>query len=363
MKIYLLSSFLISSSLIMAQITIDSGDFADGGDTAMVSVSTDFGLDFTSSGTDYVWDYSALIMDSQRIDTFFKIETASVTYQLVFNNGWFDPDYQADYYQPLLNFALPSTDFIGVSIENPVGFTKIETDRVEIVGVGLEIGGIQVPIKNDIIDLEYELPLNYDDNWVSNSLFEIDLNPAFDGILRRHQERTTQVDGWGTITTPYGTFDVIRTVAYLDFTDSLRLSIGGGDPTWTELPTPSQIVYSWWAKDQKIPILEVVARDFLGSETVTSVEYKDRYLGDVGLEETVLKTAVIYPNPTSDLVQIMTNETIQNIELYSFDGRLLTNANWDNVANHMDVSNLAAGNYILKIQLAGGVITEQLIIE
>ncbi len=363
MKTRILSSILMYSALSLGQITIDSGDFADGGDTAMVSVSSDFGLDFATSGADHTWDYSALTMDSQRIDSFFKIETASITYQFVFNNGWFDPDYQADYFTNLVNFALPSTDFIGVSIENPVGFTKIESDRVEIVGVGLEIAGVQVPVKNEIIDRAYELPMNYDDNWISNSLFEIDLNPAVDGILRRYQDRTTQVDGWGTIITPYGSFEVIRTIAFLDFTDSLRFSFGGGDPTWFELPTPSQTVYSWWAKDQKIPILEVVSRDFFGTETIASVVYKDRYLGDVSLVENNLNTVLIYPNPSSNWVQIVSEENVQNIELYSLEGKLLTSAQWDKTQNRVDVSTIAAGICFVKIYLESGVITQQLIIE
>src|SRR5690606_24477926 len=129
--------------------------------------------------------FESLVMNSQRIDTFFNVGDASFTYILVFNNGWLDPDYQADYYRHLLNFAIPPTDFIGFSIENPVDFTKIESDRVEIVGVGLEISGIEIPVKNEIIDVEYELPMNFGDNWISNSVFEIDLNPAFDGILKR----------------------------------------------------------------------------------------------------------------------------------------------------------------------------------
>ena len=47
MKLTLLVIAGLFSYGAMAQITIDQGDFADGGDTALVSVSTDFGLDFT----------------------------------------------------------------------------------------------------------------------------------------------------------------------------------------------------------------------------------------------------------------------------------------------------------------------------
>ncbi len=364
MKSNLLFWMLGLSLVGNAQITVDNGDFPDGGDTAMVSVSLDFGLDFASAGPDYSWNYESLTMNSQRIDTFFDLGDASVTYQLVFNNGWFDPDYQADYYTHLLNFAIPPTDFIGISIENPVGFTKIESDRVEIVGVGLEVAGFEVPVKNDIIDVEYELPLSYDDNWVSNSLFELDLNPAFDGILRRYQERTSQVDGWGTIITPYGTFEVIRTVSFLDFTDSLRISFGGGDPTWYELPTPSQIVYTWWAKDQKIPILQVVGQDFFGSETITSVEYKDKFLGDVSVSEYKGQPSLfVYPNPSSDRVQIISSEAIESVTLYSLDGKLLVVDGWNETTSSLSVASLTSGMYFLQIQTSKGLTTKELIVK
>jgi hypothetical protein len=352
---------LLSVTSAFSQITITSGDFPDGGDTALVSISTDFDLDYEAAGEDFVWDYSSLEMTDQRIDTFFKIDDASITYQLIFNNGWFDPDYQANFYQNAFNFAIPATDLIGVSIEKPVTFTKIESDRVELVGVGLEIEGIQVPIKNEIIDVEYELPLNFGDDWISNSFFEIDLNPAYDGILRRYQERSSQVDGWGEIITPFGTFDVIRTISFLDFTDSLRISFGG-DPTWIEIPTPSQVVYTWWAEDQKIPVLQVVAQTIFGTTTVTSVEYKDRYLLDLEVEETQAENIQIYPNPTNDFVTIQTQEKPSSLEIYSMTGQLVFTPVITDQSNSIDLRNLSPGTYLLRIVLNGEVYNQQLVI-
>ena len=363
MKLTLLVIAGLFSYGAMTQITIDQGDFADGGDTALVSVSADFDLDFTSTGPDYNWDYSALNMASQRIDTFFDIGDANFTYQLIFNNGFFDPDYQANYFTHLLNFALPPTDFIGITIENPVGFTKIESDRVEIVGIGLEISGFALPVKNEIIDVEYELPFSYADNWLSNSRFELDLNPAFDGILRRYQERTSQVDGWGTIKTPFGVFEAVRTVSYLDFTDSIRFSFGGGDPTWVALPTPDQIVYSWWTKDQKIPVLQVVVQNFLGAETITSVEYKDRYLGDVSIIENQSQTFKMFPNPSSDWVQIITKEAITKVELFTVDGKQCDTFQWNQFNNSLNIAHLSAGIYFVTVSTGNSILTQQLIVE
>ena len=361
MKSSILFVLSILSFSTFSQITITEGDFPDGGDTVLISVSSDFEYDFYSTGADYDWNYDALNMTEQRIDTFFDIDDADILYQVIFNNGWFDPDYQADYYTPLLNFAFPETD--AVPIGNPVGFTKIESDKVEIIGVGLEISGVKVPIKNEIIDVEYELPMNFEDAWESTSFFEVDLNPAFDGILRRHQERISEVDGWGEVTTPFGTFDVVRTVSFLDFTDSLRISFGE-ITTWIELPTPSQVVYSWWAEDQKVPVLQVVAQDIGGEETITSVEYKDRDLSDVGITEVANQTDLqIYPIPSNDFINISSNSEIQNVQIFSVSGAISTQEIWSAATGILDVSNLSSGTYIIYITQQSGVHVEQIIIE
>lgn len=361
MKIVFFFGILFLSIPLFSQVTINSSDFPNGGDTVLVSVTNDFDFDFESAGTDYDWNYSALNMSAQRIDTFFDIADASLTYQLVFNNGWFDPEYQADYYTPLLNFAFPETDVVPIS--NPIGFTKIESDKVEIIGVGLEISGINVPIKNDIIDVEYELPMSYGDNWASNSFFEIDLNPAFDGILRRYQERISEVDGWGEVTTPYGTFEVVRTKSEIDFTDSLRFSFGEFT-TWLELPTPSQVVYSWWAKDQKIPVLQVVAQDVGGVEVITSVEYKDR-INDVSITELAANQTRIelFPVPSNDFINIISESEIKSVKIYSLTGALSTDEIWSVETGVLNVSQLTSGSYIVYITSEDGVFVEQIVID
>ncbi|MFT5819019.1 MAG: hypothetical protein ACI8ZM_000241 [Crocinitomix sp.] len=362
MKISLLFTLLFLSLASFSQITITESDFPEGGDTVLVSVSSDFEYDFASTGADHDWNYDALNMTAQRIDTFFDIDDASLLYQVIFNNGWFDPDYQADYYTPLLNFAFPETD--AVPIGNPVGFTKIESDKVEIIGVGLEISGIKVPIKNEIIDIEYELPMNYEDGWESTSFFEVDLNPAFDGILRRHQERISEVDGWGEVTTPFGTFDVVRTKATLDFTDSLRISFGE-ITTWIELPTPSQVVYSWWAEDQKIPVLQVIAQDIGGTETITSVEYKDRDLSDVSIAESkgFVPNIELYPVPSTEFIKIISKSEIQNVSIVSVNGSVNLDDLWSQQTGILNVSQLAPGSYIVYITQVDGVHVKQIIVE
>lgn len=237
MKSFLSLLLIGLSASLFGQITITEDDFPSGGDTAMVSISTDFGLDFASTGEDYEWLFESLTLSEQRIDTFFDVSDASFTYQLVFNNGFFEPDYVSEYYTKLLNFVIPTTDVFEFPIGNPVGFTRVESDAVENVGIGFELGGVELPVKNEMIDVEYEFSMTYGDSWTSESFLEVDLNPLYDGIWRRYQDRSSEVDGWGEITTPFGTFDAVRIRSEIDFTDSLQIPIGE-TATWIELPTP-----------------------------------------------------------------------------------------------------------------------------
>ena len=60
----------------------------------------------------------------------------------------------------------------------------------------------------------------------------------------------------------------------------------------------------------------------------------------------------LYPNPTQDLVNIVSTETIQSVNIYNIDGKLvLSNTAQNNV---VDVKSLASGNYIVVIQTTNG---------
>ncbi len=345
-----------------AQITIDADDFPSRGDTALVSISDSFEADFAATGADFYWDFSDLNRIDQAIDTFFDISEASVSYQFVFNNVWLEPDYASEYYTSLADFAIPATDFIPVTIENPVGFTKVEDDFLANVGIGAEIEGFELPVKSEIVDVVYEFPLNFGDINVSNSLLEIDLNPAFDGILKRYQTRTTTVDGYGEIATNFGTFEVVRVKAELEFTDSLRLNFGG-EPTWLPLPTPNQVVYTWLAKDQKVPILEVIAQQADGEEVVNSVRYKDSYYGFTNVLTTQQEKVVLFPNPATAQITIQALSNYNRVTIYNLAGAPVLTQQLTNQTAEITLDGIAAGLYAVVFSGDGETQVKQLIIQ
>ena len=68
----------------------------------------------------------------------------------------------------------------------------------------------------------------------------------------------------------------------------------------------------------------------------------------------------IYPNPATSQINIITDQTISEITVYSITGQqMLKLGN----TNTVDVSGLAAGNYSLKIVTEGGVFVERVVVE
>lgn len=360
--VLLFSGVLMYFQQTNAQITITQSDFPSADDTALISVSDDIGLDMTETGADYTWDYSTLHIASQRIDTFFNVSDASALYQLQYNNIIFEPDYASDYYYDLIGFDLAGISGAGITIEKPVGFVKITSGAVENVGLGLTLNGYEVPMAADTIDMEYDLPMTFGDSWASDSYIYVDLNPAFNGIFQRYQYRTSEVDGWGSITTRLGTFDVIRVRSELTYVDSVYIDLGFGG-TWLELPTPPEVRYTWWSADNKVPIMKVVAQVIGGNETITSVEFKDHERNLLGVDESETSVIQLYPNPANGTVNITTETVASSVSIYTISGEEVLSLIPESTSLSLDVSNWASGVYTVKIVNTDGSTTARLVVE
>jgi len=362
MKHFLLSFSFITTFSAIGQITIDQSDFPGADDTALISISDETTMDFVTTGVDAIWDFTDTHIMSQRIDTFYNMADASFTYQFIFNNIIFEPDYASDYFYNLVGFDLAGASGAGITIESPQGFVKITSSYVQNVGMGLTMNGIEIPIAADTIDTEFELPMNFSDAWTSNSYMYVDLNPAFDGIFVRHQYRTSEVDGWGEITTPFGTFDVLRVKSHLTFDDSAYIDFGLGG-TWLELPTPDQNEYTWWSNDNKVPIMRIVTQVVAGDETITKVEFKDMERNIASIEISEEFQGSLYPNPATNSVNFTFESGVNQVLIYSISGDLVyANSNTTKSLN-VDVSTWTTGVYLVKLISDETVSSTKLVIE
>jgi len=293
----LLLCLVLTPAFSWSQITLSTTDFANGGDTVRMSFATDPAIDFSSTGANYTWDFSGLIAEEQILREFNDLSQSSTLVNFLF--GSFAPiAYQATYITE--SEALPLDQiggFLPVNISEVNMLTKNNADSITSVGFSVVVEGTEVPFKSDTIETRYKFPVNFGDVYSSRGYSNMDLNPISNSIWRQHRQRDSNVDGWGSITTPFGTFDALRIRHNIQESDSLFFEVLGTG-TWIPLPIPNSTIYEWWAAGELEPVLRITTNDILGTETVTAIEYRDVFdPALVSLDENELSLIQVYPNP------------------------------------------------------------------
>lgn len=206
----------------ISQITITKSDMPQPSDTLRLSTTTDStGLPTPAlTGAGATWNYSTLAYQTQKVDTFLSVSYPPIplAYLLFFDNGFLYPAYQATVAQPGAN--LPT--LMGITISDVINFYKDQTSNYESVGYGATVNNVPTSVKDDTIDVVYEFPMNYGNKDSSHSSNGVSIpSLAYYGT---HQYRVNHVDGWGTITTPFGTFSALRVKTLIYTSDTIYVN-------------------------------------------------------------------------------------------------------------------------------------------
>lgn len=328
MKKRLLLIAALSSSMLLGQgITLGSADFADGGDTLRLSSATDNNYDYLTTGEGVTWDFSALTANSQRINYFAPMSEASPF--VFFDFGFFAPsEYQATYFTAANNLPIGQvTQILPVSIEEIYQYSKKASTGITNLGYSMKLSAngasFDLSVPSDTIETYYALSMNYGDTNVTRGYTNIDMNPFINAIWNQHIRRVTVVDGYGSLITPYGTFNVLRLKHEIAETDSIQTELPILGLTWIPLELPLRREYEWWANGEKVPLLKITTNEVLADEAVTSIEYRENYLGlDVGLEELGWETE-IFPVPANDIIMLKSAKALNSVQVCDDLGRLV----------------------------------------
>ena len=253
-KLTILIVCIMISYAGLSQITIDQNDMPQEGDTIRLSTSIDFGnINFEETGNNFEWDFSELTFLTQRVDTFISVSQTPWIYQLVFLLS--------------ANLASPGQDFDqlpGFEVSDYFNYYKNSSSQYKSVGFGVTMNSIPIPNKFDDPDVIFRFPMSVGD--VDSSLSNYDLGLPGIGYYGGWKKRVNTVDGWGELTTPYGTFETIRIKSDIMQYDSLYIdSLGFGFPierVFTE--------YKWLGKNFGLPLCTVVDDGLL-----PTIEYLD----------------------------------------------------------------------------------------
>lgn len=344
---YNLAFFLLTLSShfnLNAQITITQSDMPSAYDGIIKSSALNLQqYDFQQTGENYIWDYSGLQPISQAVDTFMRVTDTPLMYWPFFllNANLASP-------------ALEDSPIPELPLSDVFRFFNSSSNNYRDVGFAAMISGLPLPFAFEAPDILYDFPMNYGNVDSSESGYSFGL-PDIAFILV-DRKRVNTVDGWGTLITPYGSFDVLRLRSEVTEYDSIYIdSLNVGLPINREYTE-----YKWLGKDQKIPLL-FVTDDLLS----LGVDYVDSARFEVvGINRnegfSLSENRLVYPNPTSGIVHIqLDDESNGPIEYYLFDltGKLIFSSIQNALSEQsgqysMDLRNfnLENGYYILRIK-------------
>jgi hypothetical protein len=279
----LFSSVFLMACASSAQITINSSDMPGSGNIIRISNGVAFpGMNAAATGANYSWDYSLLTAASQTVDTFATI----------LSTGVYAFQFYASSYALKSNTAPLSLGGL-LTIEYEYDFYKKTTAAYIQTGFGAKFNGFPLPVPFDPTDTIYRFPMNYNNTDSSFSSFHITI-PTL-GYYGGDKSRVDTVDGWGTLTTPYGTFPVLRVKSVIFETDTIHSDAFGFGFTF---PRPSVTEYKWLGTSQKIPLLQI---DVSGG-FVNQILYRDSLRANPLAVNTVEQPSSefnIFPNPVS----------------------------------------------------------------
>lgn len=333
-----------------AQITLTDQHFPGGGELFIFSTLNDPSIDYQTTGANQTWDFSALTPTGQRGLQTNDILQAGGLAQLMF--GILAPaDYKAAYFNSAIDFPLAQlSGFLPVQIDGMNQYTRIAPDAVQTVGYEIISSGTGYAFRSDTIETRYALPLTFGNSYESRGSTALDLNPIYDAQWRQHRHRVSEVDGWGTVTTPHGTFQALRLHHVVNETDSIYLSFQGFG-TWLPITVPVSHEYEWRSTDEKEAVMRIKTSEVAGNQTVTAVEYRDEYNG-LGLGE-LSSTLNVYPNPAANELHVDLDETCDQLAVIDASGRIVLTVRPDSANTVMDVSSLSKGDYQL-VAVKGG---------
>jgi hypothetical protein len=203
----------------------------------------------------------------------------------------------------------------GLEVADPYFFYKKSSSSYNDVGFAVTINSIPLPIKYDTPDVLYKFPMAFGNADSSNSGFQLGVpDLGYAGIDRK---RVNHVDGWGALTTPFGTFNTIRLKSQVFETDTIYIdSISFGTTiqrNYTE--------YKWLGNGFDAPLLQVTEEGLL-----VTVSYLDS-LRDITLDiekpEIAKSELHISPNPVSMQANISISNPeagFVNLSVYNISG-------------------------------------------
>ena len=164
-------------------------------------------------------------------------------------------------------------------------------------------------------------------------------------------QKTVIVDAWGSLTTPLGTYNVIRskeTKVNHDTTDAFSSTFGGIWVPAIQTAADSVVTYTWWANGIGFPIA-TATMDSTGA--LKSVQWLKSLPATAGINELVSAVTVnVFPNPAENELNItIDGSKTVSIQVFDVSGRLIDTYAVENNYALINTTAYANGIYMYSI--------------
>ncbi len=330
---FLLLAFLFCKVFAQSPITLNNTHFPGMNDTLRYSLaSVSISPSYTQTGTNFTWNFNNLVPIAQgRRDYKHALQTPYAFFFIGINE-----------------YGEKVADSVGAGplvIKNLYNFYKKQTSPVNcylVDGSGMTFSSVPVPSYFSDKDELYMFPMSYPKYDSTTFKFSTPSSSLIPIVYSKTGYRVSRVDGWGTITTPYGTAPCLRYVTTQYSQDSIKNSffpIPFGFPN-------NQRSYQWLTTTSKIPFLEITGNLVGNVFTITMVRYRDIYHNLTGArEEELASDFMVYPNPATDYLE-MPKDAYKSVQLFNIQGQLLYSAEKQTINdNKLDLRFLPSGVY------------------
>lgn len=239
-----------------------------------------------------------------------------------------DFESSADFVDPSTTpFAgeFPSSNLATNTDDTVFSYLDKNTDMATSLGVAIQSSTTDPIIFHNVPgEILADFPVNYQDEWEQQYYSEYYIATGQPGIdsMRYKSDVTKQVevDAWGTVTIPLGTFNALRVYVVENTVDSTWFKIGG---IWMFQFASSNtyMTYEWWTNEPPVsPFLASMSMDGPGREVTDVTWVKQAF---VGVEEKGdMNAAAVFPNPARDHFMIRAAEPgIYDISVFDNTGK------------------------------------------
>jgi hypothetical protein len=346
-QVYLSFSLLMFSAALLAQVEITGETYTNAGTLLeMENASPLWSMDTdlpNISGADQTWDASDWEGLNQTSEGYVAVSDAPFAYQFFFNNQFL---YPVSYSTHTLSVNVEDIELpLPFEIGDPYSFFRNDEEGYFATGTGFSIEGLPIVTPNEIPDQILTFPLVYGN--IDTTFSEYLTAVPFLGAYGQSGSRVSTVDGWGTMITPDGSFDVLRVSAVRALVDTIYIEQVGSGQT---IERPIQIDYMWISPEVPGPLLEMSTVD----GAVISARM-NRGFGVVGLNELDNMELAIFPNPTSSVLNVNA-EGVEAIRIVDIHGKRVFSQQFGLGQGQVQIQldDFATGTYVLEVETSEG---------